>query len=670
MTGRKGKFVFWLEKMSGKGGKRKKMKVLLAAVNAKYIHSNPAVYSLKAYAEERIGVSGYGEDEVFIEIAEYTINQRSGEILSDLYARKPDIMAFSCYIWNWRVVRELLGDIWKILPGIPVWLGGPEVSYDAGQVLKEFPVVCGIMTGEGEQTFLELVDYYRKGCGTVIGCGQRDWRQQDGQGGQEALRSRESAHGQRGRTDGLNRIRGIVYRDGEKIVQTEERDLLDMDEIPFFYYAYDGLEAFRNRIIYYESSRGCPFQCSYCLSCVSRGIRLRSIGKVKKELQFFLEHKVPQVKFVDRTFNCSREHTMEIWKYICEHDNGVTNFHFEVEADLLCGEELELLARMRPGLVQLEIGVQSVNPETLREICRYTDLEKLRKATAKLLEKENVHIHLDLIAGLPFEDYNSFGRSFDEVYQMKPHQLQLGFLKTLKGSPMHEKADSYGIKYTSLPPYEVLYSKWISYEEIVRLKKVEEMLELYYNSRQFTHTLSVLEQRFLSPFALYEGLADYYEEQGYFRNSPSRVYRYETLLGFARSRDSGREELYRELLTYDVYLRENMKSRPSFAKEMPDKAWLRRLYQEIEGMPDGFADGMESRIRSSRQRFHIEVFHYPVWQTGGKVNMEKLGKPCVVLFDYGERNPLTKDARTITINSDDKGDGNDKENRSDIKVIG
>ncbi len=587
------------------------MKFLLAAVNAKYIHSNPAVYSLKAYAGE--------EHEKEIEIAEYTINNSLAYILSDIYGRKPDAAAFSCYIWNWRIVRELSEELHKVMPELPIWLGVPEVSFDAEEILKECGWITGIMVGEGEETFRELFCHY-----------QYDQEEMAG-GGKKA--------------ECLEEIAGLVYRQGERIIRTEEREAVDMDRLPFL---YGQLENFQNRIIYYESSRGCPFRCSYCLSSVDKRVRFKNAETVKKELQQLLDAKAAQVKFVDRTFNCLPAHTMEIWKYIDAHDNGITNFHFEIAADRMTAEELEVLSHMRPGLVQLEIGVQSVNPYTLREIDRDTDIEKLERIVGQIRSGRNVHVHLDLIAGLPFEGYDSFGKSFDRVYAMRPEQLQLGFLKVLKGSPMHGRAERYGIKYASLPPYEVLCTDWLSYGEICRLKRIEEMVEIYYNSNQFTHALSVLEESFASPFALFEKLAEYYEEHGYILNSPSRVYRYHIFLEFALRYGKREGELYKELLTYDIYLRENMKNRPGFARDLSEyKQEFRDFYDREEGTWEILQGYREYSARQMARMTHMEVFAYPVWKMGG--TMDKLGKKKKVLFDYEERNALTREARTIVL---------------------
>ncbi|MDO4333309.1 MAG: B12-binding domain-containing radical SAM protein [Eubacteriales bacterium] len=611
------------------------MKFLLVALNAKYIHSNPALYSLRSYA-----VARDSEAENEVELAEYTINQQLSDILADIYKRKPDAAAFSCYIWNWNMMQELVTEFHKVMPQIPIWLGGPEVSYNVPEILEQYPFLTGIMTGEGEETFFQLLQHYR--------------RQRVGED-PEAMQLQLTAFwpGAAEHT-GLHAIAGLVFWDPVSggIVRTQERALTDISGLPFI---YEDLGAFENRILYYESSRGCPFNCSYCLSSIDKKVRLRDLSLVKKELQFFLDAKVPQVKFVDRTFNCNHEHAQEIWRYILEHDNGVTNFHFEISADLLNGEELALLSQMRPGLMQLEIGVQSTNPDTLREIRRYANLDKLRHTVVRIHAEHNIHIHLDLIAGLPFEDFASFQRSFNDVYYMRPEQLQLGFLKVLKGSYMAEMAENYGIAYTSKPPYEVLYTKWLSYEEVIRLKRIEEMVELYYNSNQFSHVLPVLEKQFPSPFDMFAALADFYEENGYFVNSPSRMYRYQVLLDFAAAVDLGRENLYRELLVYDMYLRENLKSRPVFAKDL--SGWHDKItdfYKKEETERNYLPDYEGYNARQMQRMTHIELFRWPVekqaWELLELHDRMFMGmQETAVLFDYRTRDPLTNDARTVEV---------------------
>ena len=546
------------------------MKILLAACNAKYIHSNLAVYDLKAYS------SDYDKE---VLLREYTINQPKDEILKDIYGSGADVVCFSCYIWNISFVRELIRDLAKILPETAFWAGGPEVSYDAEKFLTEMPEMTGVLVGEGEKTFHDLLEYYIDGKGS------------------------------------LGEIRGIAYRDGEEIRHNGWRELMNLSEIPF---VYEHLEEFENRIIYYESSRGCPFSCSYCLSSIDKKLRFRDLELVKKELQFFLDYKVPQVKFVDRTFNCKHEHAMAIWKYILEHDNGVTNFHFEVSADLLRDEEMDLMAKMRPGLIQLEIGVQSTNPETIRAIHRHMDLDKLKRCVDRVHSFRNIHQHLDLIAGLPYEDYDTFHRSFNDVYQMKPDQLQLGFLKVLKGSLMQGEAEKYGIVHKEKEPYEVLSTNWLPYGDVLKLKAVESMVEVYYNSGQFQHTLEYLVPLAKDAFTFYESLGAFYEKKGYSEISHSRMRRYEILLEYLQEETDVSVEKASQKMLYDLYLREKLKKRPSFA---PDQ----KVY--------------ETALWDYRKANHIpKTAHIEVFEDGR-----------AVLFDYERRDPLSNNAYTETI---------------------
>ena len=551
------------------------MKILLAACNAKYIHSNLAVYNLRAYAEE------YREN---IILKEYTINQQKDEILRDIYLEKPDIICFSCYIWNISFVKEIAEDLKKILPESVFWAGGPEVSFDAEDFLKKNPGFFGVMVGEGEETFRELCRFYVENKGS------------------------------------LEEISGIAFYFGEKIRHNGWREIMDLSKVPF---AYENMEDFRNKIVYYESSRGCPFSCSYCLSSVDKKLRFRNLDLVKKELQFFIDRKVPQVKFVDRTFNCKHSHAMEIWQYILEHDNGITNFHFEISADLLKEEELSLMEKMRPGLIQLEIGVQSTNPDTIKAIRRTMDFERLSEIVNKIHSFGNIHQHLDLIAGLPYENYDSFRNSFNQVYALKPEQLQLGFLKVLKGSLMKEMEEEYGIVHKEKEPYEVLSTKWLSYGEILKLKTVESMVEVYYNSGQFQNTLNYIESFFEDAFSLYEELGKFYEEKGYHSISHSRMKRYEILLEFLEGYQEISREKVVDAMILDLYLRENLKSRPSFA---PSQKSYEKMVWEYR------------REKKIPKTAHIEVF-----QNGE-----------VVLFDYEKRNPLTNNAETKKINEEVK----------------
>ena len=550
------------------------MKILLVACNAKYIHSNLAVYDLQAYA------SDYADH---IVLKEYTINQQKDDIMRDIYLEHPDVVCVSCYIWNLSFVKELMADLIKILPGVDFWAGGPEVSYDAEKFLTENSEFKGVMVGEGEETFKELAGYYV------------EKNPQD-----------------------LKNMTGICYRDGDQIIHNGWRQIMDLSSIPFI---YKDLSEFKNRIIYYESSRGCPFSCSYCLSSIDKKLRFRDTETVKKELQFFIDNKVTQVKFVDRTFNCKHDHAMAIWKYINEHDNGVTNFHFEISADLLREEELQEMSTMRPGLIQLEIGVQSTNPDTIKAIHRTMDFEKLKGIVDRIHSFGNIHQHLDLIAGLPYEDYDSFRHSFNDVYALKPQQLQLGFLKVLKGSHMMEMCREYGIVYKTQEPYEVLSTKWLDYDHVLKLKTVENMVEVYYNSGQFQNTLEYLEKFFPDAFSIYERLGSFYMEKGYGDVSHTRMRRYEILLEFLEDVPEISMDQVKDQMVYDLYLRENLKSRPGFARDQ--KPFERQIWD------------FRKREKVAKNA-HVEVF----------------ADGTVLLFNYADRDPLTNNAHVTDVTKD------------------
>ena len=569
--------------------------ILLAAINAKYIHSNLAVYSLKAYAKKYQNQIG---------LAEYTINQNPDDILKGIYRDHPEVLCISCYIWNISYVRNLIREVHKVLPDTAIWLGGPEVSYDARKVLEEHPEVTGVMKGEGEVTFLELAGFYLEGISE------------------------------------LAKIEGITYRDGDQIQENPWRGITDLSTIPF---VYKDLKKFENRIIYYESSRGCPFSCSYCLSSIDKKLRFRDLELVKEELQFFLDHNVPQVKFVDRTFNCKHDHAMAIWKYLIAHDNGITNFHFEVAADLLNEEEIALIRTMRPGMIQLEIGVQSTNPDTIREIHRKMDFAQVSEVVTRVQEGHNVHQHLDLIAGLPYEDYDSFEKSFCDVYQLRPQQLQLGFLKVLKGSFMYQAAPEYGCVCQSREPYEVLYTRWLPYDDVLRLKLVEEMVEVYYNSNQFGKTLRAIEKLFDNPFALYEALGAFYDKKGYMDISHTRIRRYEILQEFLQEYvDEEQMDYYRQLMICDLYARENMKTRPAWAKDLKAyKRDIREFYLKEEETHEYLPEYEGYDEKQLARMTHRERMDYDP-DTGVR-------EPCWILFDYRSRDVLTYDAKMVKL---------------------
>lgn len=589
------------------------MKVLLAAINAKYIHSNLGIYSLKTYGEKMLKEWGLAE-QAEISLAEYTINHQMEQILQDIYKRKPDVIGFSCYIWNISYVKVILADIKKVLPDVKIWAGGPEVSYHGEAFLKEEPAVDLVMMGEGEITFAHFLKALLEG-------------------------------------EDLKQVPGLMVRNADgTFTDTGFRQVMDMSQIPFPY-AFMDMKELEHRIIYYESSRGCPFSCAYCLSSIDKKLRFRSLDLVLPELEWFLQAKVPQVKFVDRTFNCKKSHAMAIWQYIRDNDNGVTNFHFEIAADLLDKDELDLLSTMRPGLVQLEIGVQSTNEKTLEAIRRKTDIEEIREITETINSWHNIHQHLDLIAGLPWEDLESFKKSFNDVYEMEPEQLQLGFLKVLKGSYMEELIPTCDLLYSAAPPYEVLCTKWLSYGDVLELKDIEEMTEVHYNSRQFTCTLKELEKEFDTPYEMFSFMAGYYNKNHLFGISHSRIARYEILWKIIQERlekngkcetqgkpenggVSEKLEQYRDLLMTDLYLRENVKSRPTFARDLSDsKDFVREFFQREEKTPEHLSgyEGYDSR------------------QMAKMAHLEPLRDGTYLLFDYKKRDPLSYNARTVRV---------------------
>lgn len=575
------------------------MKILLAAINAKYIHSNPAVYTLAAFA---------GLEPGKIEIQEFTINQYKEDILENIYKTHADAVMFSCYIWNIGIAVSVSAMLKAAAPHVKIWFGGPEVSYDAAEFLKHHPQVDGIMYGEGEYSFKALAEFYVNSTGA------------------------------------LEDIPGIVYRQDGNVITNAPAPPVPMDMLPFI---YDDTALFEHKIIYYESSRGCPFSCSYCLSSIDKRVRFKRTALVQAELLKFLEAKVPQVKFVDRTFNCRHEHTMAVWQFIKDHDNGITNFHFEITADLLSDEEIALLASMRPGLVQLEIGVQSTCVKTLEEIRRVMDFGHLSRVVKKIAQAGNVHQHLDLIAGLPFETLERFKQSFDDVYLLKPQQLQLGFLKVLKGSWMYENRSAYGLVYDPEPVYEVIRTNWMNFDDILYLKGIENVLEIFYNSRQFEKSITFLEHFFETPFALYAALADFYEERALNTCSHARMARYDHLLDFAGAHGID-TALMKELLLCDLYSREALKKRPLWANVSKEAKKAAADFYNDSGMIERFLPDMAGEsYRQLRFETHLEFFDYDLEaaMTQGLAVCRK----HAVLFNYRKRNPLTYEAEEIDV---------------------
>lgn len=565
------------------------MNILLVAINAKYIHSNPAIFSLKACT---------GIYSPHVQTVEFTINQPFAFLLQEIYKKEPDVIAFSCYIWNRSLIGQLIGDLHKILPDTDIWAGGPEVSYNPYEVKKEW-MLRGVMAGAGEGSFSFLVASYVQKTADSL----------------------------------------------PDVLTTENTPKMPFCDIPFW---YQDMESFQNRIVYYESSRGCPFSCSYCLSSIDRQMEFRPTERVCEELAFFFAQKVPQVKFIDRTFNCNKQHALPILRYLLKHDNGITNFHFEIAADLLDEDYFALLEQMRPGAVQLEIGIQSTNRQTLKEIDRNTDFAKTADAVRRVLSWNNIHVHLDLIAGLPYEDFHSFQVSFNDVYALRPMQLQLGFLKVLKGSAIEARAPKYSLVSSSQPPYEVLSTKWLSYQEVCRLKQIEEVFEIYYNSGQFTHTLQLLLPYFSSAFAMYDSLATWFAEHSLFGILSNRVRKYEILLEFGTSCilnghatdtrcPAARQILkLRETLTLDLYLREHMKNRPGFAA--PSSQW-KQTVQDIL-LKEAQTHALFAEYSGYRYKELVKVLHVEVFET-------IYAQPEAVVFSYQKKDPLTNNGRAV-----------------------
>lgn len=549
-------------------------KFLLVAINSKYIHSNLAVYCLKA-------ATAYSDK---VCIKEFTINNQFEDILKNIYLEKPDVIGISCYIWNINYVRELLPELNKVLPGVKIWLGGPEVSYNTEEYVGRYENVAGVIKGEGEAVFKELMDCYMEG-----------------------------------RENDIPSIPGITTVSDGRIIDNPCTLVYDMSDSVMPYYAAGYKEEdYKNKIIYYESSRGCPFSCSYCLSSVDKHLRFRNTELVLSDLKVFLDNKVALVKFVDRTFNCNREHSRKILRFIRDNDNGITSFHFEIAADILEDEDIRIMNSLRPGLIQLEIGVQSTNQDTIKAIHRVMNLDKLRNNVSAIRKMQNIHMHLDLIAGLPYEDLKSFRKSFNDIYDMKPDNLQLGFLKLLHGSLMREEKDKYGIVARDIPPYEVLYTKYLSYDDILKLKQVEKVLDMYYNSNMFVLSVRYLSGNFDDSFAMYEMLSVYFEKRYSDGSLPSRNGKFELLYDFAGDYLNEHDmTVFGEMLRFDMYLRDNVKSLPECFSFNKDEALRAKKYSG------------EHKLTKAE---HIEIFKInPVeYRDNGNV----VCGDTVIYFDY------------------------------------
>lgn len=570
------------------------LNVVLLALNAKFIHSSLALRYIKTYCNDY-------EDQ--ITLFESSINNYDDEIIKALYKLSPDVLGISCYIWNMSMVTRLIPTIRKILPDTTIILGGPEVSYDGEGLFKTLDIDV-VMEGEGEVTWKEYLDYRIKGIGR------------------------------------LSEIDGIIYKEGGEVKRNKKRQPLDLKELPF---VYDSLSELEHKIIYYEASRGCPFSCQYCLSSAEHGVRFVPLETVKAHMSYFCDQRVKQVKFVDRTFNTKRDYAIAIWRHLIEHDNGYTNFHFEIAAELITEDMLDLLKDARPGLIQFEIGVQSTNMKVLETIQRKMPFEDIAKVSRKIKEIGNIHQHLDLIAGLPYEDYASFKKSFNDVISLRPEQFQLGFLKLLKGSGLRERAVQYGLIYCDEPPYEILYTDVLSFREMLRLHSIEELLERYYNSERFKNSLEYLFTRFETPFDFFEALSFFWEEKGYDQIQHNKLSYYNKLIEFGEFIEAIEADVLREYIRLDYLLHEPLHEMPALFE-----TYDRTLYKELNNdfLRDDEKVGQVAPHLlklAPRQRYRItliERFNYNVWQNhelNDYSTHQKGQTSSCILFDYSFR---------------------------------
>lgn len=496
------------------------MKILLTALNSKYIHSNLAVRYLKAFTKDL---------DYDVNIREFTINDREERIVKEIIEEKPNVVAFSTYIWNVEMIVKVANLIKIVDPRIEILYGGPEVSYDSRLFLSE-NIGDFVIEGEGEKTYREFVEY------------------------KLGLKS-------------IEEIKGLHYKKDNSVYSNSTRPLMDMEDIVF---PYEEEEDLNNKIVYYESSRGCPFNCKYCLSSTTHGVRFHNIQRVIKELQYFIDKKVRLVKLVDRTFNCNSKHSIAIWDFLI-NSNTDTKFHFEISADILKNEEIELLTKAPKDRFQFEVGVQTTNDEVLKNINRFVNFSDIKEKVVELSKIKNIKQHLDLIAGLPGEDYSSFIKSFNDVYSIKPEEIQLGFLKLLKGSSMREESSKYSMGFSPYPPYEILRTDKISYEEIQKLKRVEEVVDKYYNSQKFNTILNFFIQRFETPFEFYYSLGEFFESKGYFQRNIGNSEYYRVFLEYNREILGKEEDYLVDIIKYDYLCFNKKRGIPDFIKSSVSK---------------------------------------------------------------------------------------------------
>ncbi|MGL5757072.1 MAG: B12-binding domain-containing radical SAM protein [Paraclostridium sp.] len=578
------------------------MKILLTTLNSKFIHTNLAIRYLNQMVKDI--------ENIDVEIKEYTINNELDFILKDIYVNNYDVILFSTYIWNVNDIVKICNNLKKIKPNIKIALGGPEVTYDSEEAMKKYDFVDYILYGEGELIFRDFTKYLKG-----------DMKIED--------------------------VDGLVYRSKDKVITNKPMRLLEnLDLIPSPYETLNKDE-YENRIVYYETSRGCPFNCQYCLSSTMQGLRYFSIDRVKKDLKALIDAKVSQIKFIDRTFNANKKFAMEIMKFLMENDNEYTTYHFEVTAHLLTEDMLEFLKDCKEGLFQFEIGVQTTNEKVLEAVGRRDDFSKLSYVVQKIATYRNIHQHLDLIAGLPYENYSSFENSFNDVFNLGIEHLQLGFLKMIKGTGIRNNADEHEFRYKDYPPYEVLYNKYISYNEILKLKDIEEILERYFNSKNFVLSMRYIIHNYYkeSPFKFFENFATYFNDNGYFNASQGKNQLYKILLDFYVEKINLNNDLFREIIKYDYISLGKTSSVPTFMDKVDAEDFKNRCHlflQNEENILKYIPRFENTPAKQIIKYVHFEIFKYDILELKKDIKTKLQPKESTVLFVYDDKKVFEK----------------------------
>ncbi|MBS5954276.1 MAG: B12-binding domain-containing radical SAM protein [Paraclostridium bifermentans] len=578
------------------------MKILLTTLNSKFIHTNLAIRYLNQMVKDI--------EDIDVDIREYTINNELDFILKDIYANNYDVILFSTYIWNVNDIVKICNNLKKVNKNVKIALGGPEVTYDSEESMKKYDFVDYILYGEGELVFRDFVKYLK---------GDIDIKDVD----------------------------GLVYRNNGEIVRNKPmKDIENLDIIPSPYVDLNKAD-YENRIVYYETSRGCPFNCQYCLSSTLQGLRYFSIDRVKSDLKALIDSRVSQIKFIDRTFNANKKFAMEIMQFLMENDNDYTTYHFEVTAHLLTEDMLEFLKECKEGLFQFEIGVQTTNEKVLEAVGRRDDFSKLSYVVQKIASYRNVHQHLDLIAGLPYEDYNSFENSFNDVFNLGIEHLQLGFLKMIKGTGIRNNADEHEFRYKDYPPYEVLYNKYITYNEILKLKDIEEILERYFNSKNFVLSMRYIIHNYYkeSPFKFFEDFATYFDKNGYFNMSQGKNQLYKILLDFYTEQINKNIELFTEIIKYDYISLGKTSNVPGFMSKIEVEDFKNRCHlflQNEENILKYIPRFENTPAKQIIKHVHFEPFKYDILKLKENIKADLDKKESIVLFVYDDKKVFEK----------------------------